>query len=122
MGSNILMDGSMYPRSWHPADDHMDREYKDSAKYYTRTQRPPKYYLIDFGISRRYDPKDLPILERPIHGADRTVPEFQNSNAPCDPFQTDIYYLGNMFRMDFVSVSRYTIFDFLRPHVLHSNR
>jgi hypothetical protein len=100
-----MMDGSMFPRSWHPTEELMNRKYTGKAKYYTRTQRPPKYYLIDFGISRRYDAKDLPVLEPQIHGADRTVPEFQDSFARCDPFPTDIYYLGNVFRMDFVQVS-----------------
>jgi hypothetical protein len=100
-----MMDGSMFPRSWHPSDELMNRQFTGKATYYTRTQRPPKYYLIDFGISRRYDDKDLPVLEPQIHGADRTVPEFQDSFAPCDPFPTDIYYLGNVFRMDFTRVS-----------------
>jgi hypothetical protein len=107
MGLNILMDGSMYPKSWHPSEERKNRQFSGSAKHYTRTQRPPKYYLIDFGISRRYDSKDPPVLEVPIHGADRTVPEFQHSVAPCDPFSTDVYYLGNVFRMDFINVSTY---------------
>jgi len=106
MGSNIMMDGSMYPRGWHPSEERRNRENTGMAKYYTRTQRPPKYYLIDFGISSRYDAKDLPVLEHPIHGADRTVPEFKHPDAPpCDPFPTDVYYLGNVFRMDFMLVN-----------------
>jgi len=102
MSANIMMEGLMYPRGWHLCDDRMNREYTGRAKYYTRTQRPPKYCLIDFGISCRYNAEDLPVLEVPIHGGDRTVPEFQHSVAPCDPFATDIYYLGNVFRMDFM--------------------
>src|ERR1700735_5343256 len=56
---NVMMDGSMYPNSWHPCDDDMDRfDFSVEAKYYTRSECPPRYYLIDFGLSRRYDPKD----------------------------------------------------------------
>ncbi|KAJ6543681.1 hypothetical protein B0H10DRAFT_2134463 [Mycena sp. CBHHK59/15] len=53
---------------------------------------PPKYYLIDFGISRRYKPEQLP------------PPEFRNSYTPCDPFPTDIYYIGNLIRENFLDV------------------
>jgi hypothetical protein len=55
------------------------------------------------------------VLEPPIHGADRTVPEFQDSHASCDPFATDVYYLGNVFRMDFIHVGRYMIQVTLLP-------
>ena len=102
-----MMDGSMYPRGWHPSEECRNRENSGKAKYYTPTQLPPKYYLIDFGISSRYDADELPVLEDPIHGADRTVPEFKHPDAPpCDPFPTDVYYLGNVFRMDFILVGR----------------
>jgi len=103
MGFNIMLDPStMYPDSFHPVERSMKRDYSGRAHYYTRTQRPPKYYFIDFGISRRYDPKDGPPLEDPIWGGDKTVPEFQISDEPCNPFPTDIYYVGNMIRKDFI--------------------
>ena len=63
-----------------------------------------KYYFIDFGISRKYDPADLPPREPPIFGGDRSVPEFNKSDEPCDPFPTDIYYVGNLIREDFLQV------------------
>jgi hypothetical protein len=106
MDLNIMMDAApMYPVPYHPADTNMKRDYSGRAKHYTRTQRPPKYYLTDFGISRRYNPADGPPLEVPIWGGDKTVPEFQNSNDPCNPFPTDVYYLGNMIRQNFLHVS-----------------
>ncbi|KAJ7467078.1 hypothetical protein FB451DRAFT_1484177 [Mycena latifolia] len=54
-GSNIMMDGSrMFPDGFHPMSPKRKRDfYSGRAKFYTRTQRPPKYYLIDFGLSRR---------------------------------------------------------------------
>lgn len=106
MDMNIMMDASsMYPESYHPLNISMKRNYNGSARHFTRTQRPPRYYLTDFGISRRYSPTARPPLEDPIWGGDKTVPEFQTSNDPRDPFPTDVYYLGNMIRQNFLLVS-----------------
>jgi hypothetical protein len=101
------MDASdMYPDGFHPVRQELDRNYQDNAKHHTRTQRPPKYYFVDFGISRRYDPANGPPLEGPIIGGDKSVPEFQGSKAlqDCDPFPTDVYYIGNLVRRDFFEV------------------
>ena len=95
----------MFPRGFHPVMQYQDPSFAHSAKYFTRTQRPPKYYFIDFGISRRYDPADGPPLELPIEGGDKTVPEFKASHGPCDPFPTDVYYLGNLIRQEFLEVT-----------------
>jgi hypothetical protein len=103
----------MFPEGFHPLLQSSNPENTGRAKHLTRTQRPPKYYLIDFGISRRYDPADGPPLELPIQGGDRTVPEFQTSIAPCDPFPTDVYYLGNMIRLEFLEVIFISLADFL---------
>jgi hypothetical protein len=100
-----MMDGSeMYPNSWHPSEQSYSRDYRGKAKHYTRTQRPPKYYLIDFGLSRRYEAGQVAPREIPLLGGDSTVPEFQNSNAPHDPFPTDIYYVGNMMKEECLEV------------------
>ncbi|KAJ7088720.1 kinase-like domain-containing protein [Mycena belliarum] len=108
-GLNIMMEGSkMFPDGWSPHHPKLNRDfYSGRARLYTRTQRPPKYYIIDFGISRQYDTRDPPPLEDPHRGGDKSVPEFQLTEAgeapePCDPFPTDIYYLGNLILHDFV--------------------
>jgi hypothetical protein len=102
---NVMMDGAMYPNSWHPCNNDLDRfDPSLPAKHHTRSECPPKYYFIDFGLSRRYDPKDGPPLEPIIRGGDKSVPEFQNSNAPCNPFPTDIYYMGNFIRQQVLQV------------------
>ena len=106
MGMNIMMDGSILLDPWHPCSPTRCRDWKNGfIRYTTRTERPPKYYFIDFGISRRYDPKDGPPLEDPIWGGDKTVPEFQLSDDACNPFPTDVYYLGNLIRTEFQEVS-----------------
>jgi len=101
---NVMMDGSMFPRGWHPRADAMTRDCKRTTIPTTRTLRPPKYYLIDFGISRRYNLDEDAPLEHPIFGGDKSVPEFKKSIAPCNPFPTDIYYMGNFIRTEFLEV------------------
>jgi hypothetical protein len=101
-----MMDATrLYPKGWHPQQIGRRRDWKGKAKHCERTFHPPKYYFIDFGISRQYDPFAGPPREEPIWGGDKTVPEFHRSDDPCDPFPTDVYYLGNMIRRDFLEVS-----------------
>jgi hypothetical protein len=105
MDLNIMMDANpLYSIPYHPVKTDMRRDFKGKAKHSTRTQQPVKYYLTDFGISRHYEPDAIP-LEDPIWGGDKTVPEFQKSDEPCNPFPTDVYYLGNLIREDFLKVS-----------------
>ncbi|GJJ14673.1 hypothetical protein Clacol_008939 [Clathrus columnatus] len=117
-GVNILMDPKdMYPQGYHPMSILRNWEKDTFAKHRTRTECPPRYYLADFGLSRKYDPNDEPVLDYPIRGADKSVPEFQDEGSfeRSDPFATDIYYLGNMIREDFIN--RYFGLAFIRPLV-----
>jgi hypothetical protein len=93
MHLNIMMDAScLYTKPFHPIERGRLRDLSDriwlpgGLKHYTRTERPVKYYFIDFGLSRRYNPNDGPPLELPIFGGDKTAPEFQT-------FPTGVYYL-----------------------------
>ncbi|EMD33664.1 hypothetical protein CERSUDRAFT_56685 [Gelatoporia subvermispora B] len=107
MAKNIMMDPKpMFPDLYHPIWIDKNRSYTGKAKYYSRTERPPKYYLIDFGLSRQYDPNNLSPLELPIEGGDQSVPEFQGRkyNEASNPFLTDVYYIGNLIRQRFLLV------------------
>ncbi|KIK41252.1 hypothetical protein CY34DRAFT_806284 [Suillus luteus UH-Slu-Lm8-n1] len=117
MWMNIMMDAKdLYVEPYHPVKPHMKRDFSGLASHYTRTQRPPKYYIIDFGLSRRYDASEENPREYPIFGGDKTVPEFQNdSNVPLNPFPTDVYYLGNVIREQFLNTK--TGFEFLKSLV-----
>lgn len=107
MNLNIMMDPKpVFPQMYHPRYDRKTIDFSGKAKYYTRTARPTKYFFIDFGLSRKYDPRDMPPVEIPIHGGDKSVPEFADSSEPVNPFPTDIYYLGNLIREDFLQVRR----------------
>lgn len=107
MNLNIMMDPrNTYPEMFHPRLTTKSRDWKGVAKHFTRTQRPTRYYIIDFGLSLKFDPADGPPRAPHIEGGDKTVPEFQDLSAwvDRDPFPTDVYYVGNMIREDFLQV------------------
>jgi len=123
---SIMMDASgMYPEGFHPRDIGMSRDYTHYAKPYTRTQRPPKYYFIGFGSAKRYPTATAhePVLDSPIWGFDKTVPEFRKvPPSPCDPFATDVYYLGNVLKEDFqVTKLGFEFMDRLIEDMTHEN-
>lgn len=103
----MMTSRGMYPDGFHPQYQNSSRDLSSDARHFTRTQRPPRYYFIDFGISVRFNAED-PRLALPIKGADQTVPEHQIDGDvdPQNPFATDIYYLGNLIREEFLDVRR----------------
>ena len=106
MTLNIMMDPhNMFPDLYHFVSKHSNRTFDGKARYFTRTRRPCKYYWTDFGLSCRYEPDESNPLEDPILGGDRSVPEFkEDETIPRNPFYTDVYYLGNLIREDFLQV------------------
>lgn len=106
---NIMLDPSrLYPDSFHPIERNRRPDWNHNARHSTRTHTAPKYFLIDFGLSHRFTPEEEPALCLPAPGGDKSAPEHRRSlretNTPCDPFPTDVYYLGNMVRRVFVDV------------------
>ncbi|KAI4520858.1 hypothetical protein K525DRAFT_285554 [Schizophyllum commune Loenen D] len=136
---NIMMDASpLFAVPFHPIRQTVRRDFKGPAEAsYTRTERPVKYYIIDFGLSIRYESVDPPPSEVPVLGGDKSVPEFKGDDPskrygglskPYNPFPTDVYCLGNWIREDFldgfhnektgeVIRSKKLGFEFLRPLV-----
>ncbi|KAJ7141152.1 hypothetical protein C8R44DRAFT_866796 [Mycena epipterygia] len=121
----------LYSNGFHPQFQYKNLDFKAGRpKHYTRTQLPPKYYLIDFGISIRFDPS-LGADARgalPIRDGDISVPEYEGDGVeePTDPFATDVYFLGNLIRTQFLDGQRdprYIVhpgrigFEFMRPLV-----
>ena len=94
----------MFPEMFHPIRYWLKRDLSGAPKSYTRTSRPPKYYIIDFGISRKYKSSDAPFLEPIIQGGDKSVPEHRSPWAPCDPFPTDVYYIANAIHEKVIQV------------------
>ncbi|CAK5280693.1 unnamed protein product [Mycena citricolor] len=104
---NFVVDPSkLYPQGFHPVAHWMSPTMERGAVTIGRAKCWPSYYIIDFGLSRRYKLDDGPPLEPVRRGADQTPPEHAGSSPePCNPFPTDIYYLGNMIREDFMKYS-----------------
>ncbi|KAL0957552.1 hypothetical protein HGRIS_001339 [Hohenbuehelia grisea] len=92
------------------------------AQHSTRTPTPVKYYIAEFGLSRKYDASDSYPLETPILGGDKTVPEFQKSLEPRDSLPTDVNYIGNLICHNFTEghefASRALILDFIKPLIV----
>ncbi|KAF8069047.1 kinase-like domain-containing protein [Lyophyllum atratum] len=102
---NILADTlCLFDAPPHPCKPSMKRDFSGrTSKPASRIRKPVKYYLVDFGLSNIYQPKDAPHLEEPPWGGDKTVPEFLVPDpAPCDPFPVDVYCLGNAIRRNFL--------------------
>lgn len=98
----------MWPEPYHIMMTFMNRDFTaEVAKPFTRTAKAPKYYIIDFGMSRRYSPDDPHPTETTADGGDRTVPEFNDSleSTPHDPFAVDIYCVGNVIQEWILDVS-----------------
>jgi hypothetical protein len=99
----------MYPSSYHPVKTNQTRDLSAKVTHTSRSQKPPKYYFVDFGISRRYLPEQLPALEPVILGGDKSPPEHQGRGAQADPFPTDVYLLGHMIEMEFLQVCAHSV-------------
>ncbi|KAJ7156503.1 hypothetical protein C8R43DRAFT_1065410 [Mycena crocata] len=100
---NVLLDPSdLFPYGTHPVNDWANSANDGFASHTTRTACWPRYYIIDFGLSRRYDPALGPPLEDIIYAADKTPPEHAGNAQACNPFPTDIYLLGNLLRREFI--------------------
>ncbi|PCH36039.1 hypothetical protein WOLCODRAFT_91811 [Wolfiporia cocos MD-104 SS10] len=103
---NVMMDPApMFPNLYHPIRTYMKRDFSGRVRFhYSRTERPTRYFYVDFGLSRRYGPDDNDPQELPILGGNKTVPEFQQEgyDMPSNPFCTDIYYLGDLIRDSFL--------------------
>ncbi|KAK7692281.1 hypothetical protein QCA50_003906 [Cerrena zonata] len=116
---NIMMGSKdMWPELYHIMAPHRNRSFTARVKKpFTKTARPPKYHIIDFGMSRRYSPDNLNPTEIAPEGGDRTVPEFGNGTGAVvhDPFAVDIYCVGNVIQDYILKV--YTGCEFLQPLV-----
>jgi hypothetical protein len=101
----MLDPSGMYPEGFHPIKIDRNRNLEGKAEQYDRTQQPPRYILIDFGLSRQYSSRS--VLDEPIRGGDKSAPEHQRARW-CNPFPTDIYHLGNLVRERFTKVILYS--------------
>ncbi|OJT09380.1 hypothetical protein TRAPUB_14162 [Trametes pubescens] len=112
---NIMMDASaMFPQGFHPMKELSLPDISGSAPILHRVDVPIRYYFIDFGISSRFATNQGPTLVLGTQGLDDEVPELSDT-VPYDPFKTDIFIIGNVFRQQFLQV--YSNADLLTPLV-----
>ncbi|KAJ7709015.1 hypothetical protein B0H17DRAFT_1156000 [Mycena rosella] len=118
---NIMMDVTqLYPNGFHSEDVELNQSWKGKAKHtcMTCTKCNPKYYLIDFGLSRMHDPANKPPLEYPDCGGDRKMPQLQGQeyHQLHDPFPIDVYYIGNLIRREFIEFMQPLVTNMVAEH------
>ena len=95
----------LFPEGHHP---HRSEYYAHGghlkAPFLRRSDVDMLYYLVDFGLSNRFEDRKgrLP-LQSPM-GQDKTAPELKSGEA-TDGFALDVYCLGNMTKRLFMGVS-----------------
>ncbi|KAK0221444.1 hypothetical protein IW262DRAFT_901135 [Armillaria fumosa] len=90
---NIMLDDSqLCTKGFHPAKPRMNETFTGSAKHITRTECWPRYFIIDFGVYRRYSPPEIS-YEPVSYCGNRYVPEYIGSKEGdrCNRFPTDIF-------------------------------
>ncbi|QRV72160.1 kinase domain protein [Ceratobasidium sp. AG-Ba] len=102
--ANIMMDKRpLYEESFHPFHQHrtLDGKRRILPKH-VRSQRPVRYYYIDFGYAKWFKDISTSRTVSGVYGKER-APE-QLAGAPHDPFKVDIYQLGAIVRRDLIPV------------------
>lgn len=110
---NIMMNAHLlYDEPFHPFNQHLSLDGKRSIyPKYLRSQKPIKYYYIDFGYAKQFKDTGEPHI---LVGsrAREPAPEQLSGNA-YDPFKADIYQLGAIIRRDLIP--QYAALNFLLP-------
>lgn len=104
-----MMDATaLFPKGFHPVYTWSLPDISSKAEPLSRSAVRVKYYLVDFGISTRFPSGESPRLVLGTDGIDATVPEL-SKDIPYDPFKTDIYIMGSLFREAFLQVRSATL-------------
>ncbi|KAG8719280.1 hypothetical protein FRC08_003230 [Ceratobasidium sp. 394] len=100
---NIMMDAyPLYDEPFHPFYHFRSLDGKRRVRpRYLRSQRPVRYYYIDFGYAKWF--RDGDAGPRTVVGwrAREQTPE-QVEGFPYDPFKADIFQLGAIIRRDLI--------------------
>jgi hypothetical protein len=101
----MLDPSGLFPVPFHPVLTDRTRDIRSKVRPLARSDITVKYYWIDFGIACKYRPEDCPPLEKVVKGADKSPPEHKDKQGRYNPFFTDVYYVGNLVRKNFLEVS-----------------
>ena len=112
MIQNILMEGDgMYPEGFHPMWPNITLACDGAAKQrFTRTRKPPRYYLSGFGSASYFPPSERNPLVFTSNGGNDDLPE---QVAPYDPFPADVYCLGSAIHTFLLGVYRFWVLDIM---------
>ncbi|KAG9125632.1 hypothetical protein FRC07_006815 [Ceratobasidium sp. 392] len=110
---NIMMNGHLlYDEPFHPYNQHLSLDTRRSIyPSYLRSQRPIRYYYIDFGYAKWFRDPQTPRLVTGSRAREPAPEQFEGK--PYDPFKADIYQLGAIIRRDLVT--EYSALHFLLP-------
>ncbi|CAE6483119.1 unnamed protein product [Rhizoctonia solani] len=103
---NIMMDGRLlYDQPFNANLQTLPSSYRKIAlPKYQRSQRPVRYYYIDFGYAKWFqDPTQTHVVQG-IHARERAPEQLEGL---YDPFKADIYQLGAIMRRDLIPVDMY---------------
>ncbi|KAJ6505829.1 hypothetical protein C8R47DRAFT_1174556 [Mycena vitilis] len=113
---NIMLDPqNMYPTGFYSGDAryaHRTPNFAARAPVFTRTQRPSKYYWIDYGLAVA---AAADALVPYVRGGDKSIPETRQHVTEANPFKVDVYVMGNLIRKHLVE--RYSGLQSLNPLV-----
>ena len=76
----------------------VSKDFRRKVKSYLRTHHPTRYSLINFGLSRRYEPTSGHPSTYPSRVVTSRPPEHEDGMTPCNPSPIDVYHLGNLIR------------------------
>ncbi|KAG8791258.1 hypothetical protein FRC12_009739 [Ceratobasidium sp. 428] len=101
--ANIMMDKHpLYDEPFHPVHQQYTPDIKRRVSpKRNRSQKPVRYYYIDFGYAKWFQNPTHARLVIGIH-AREAAPEQQS--GPYNPFKADVYQLGALLRRDLIPV------------------
>ncbi|KAJ7501023.1 hypothetical protein B0H11DRAFT_753413 [Mycena galericulata] len=120
---NIMLDPTnMYPHGFYPGKpyhDDLKHDFSGKAKAFTRTQRPSRYFWIDYGLSGTYDRSDRPglLLVPYVMGGNKDIPETKQKRKHADPFAADVWWMGDLIQKKLIT--SYSGLEFLKPLVVN---
>ncbi len=103
--NNLMLDASnLFPFGFHPVYTNRDLTFHQYAKYITRTECWPRYYIIDLGMSRRYSKRKAPCEKSTPFSLPfvHLLPERKGTVSRLfNPFPVDVFHLGHILRKEF---------------------
>ncbi|KAG9111069.1 hypothetical protein FRC07_008113, partial [Ceratobasidium sp. 392] len=112
---NIMMDAHpLYDEPFHPFRQFRSLDGKRPLyPRYLRSQRPVRYYYIDFGYAKWFRREDEPRMVVGWRAREQT-PE-QVEGLPYDPFRADVFQLGAIIRRDLIPVRHSSVSLLVAP-------